>query len=60
MEVNLGPASVVGEKGLKSQLGGGWEFGGRSSQFHECILWGKRYVKLAYTKERAHSAKHPK
>ena len=23
MEVNLGPASVVGEKGLKSQPGGG-------------------------------------
>lgn len=27
--------------------------------FHECILWGKKYVKLAYTKEGAHSAKYP-
>ena len=42
--------------------GGGGEGDSASEvpSFHECILWGKRYVKLAYTKERAHSAKHPK
>ena len=60
MEINLGTRSALGEKGLKCQQGGGGRGDSASEvpSFHECILWGKRYVKLAYTKERAHSAKH--
>lgn len=41
MEVNLGPASVVGEKGLKSQPGGGGNSAGEVPSFMSAFFGGR-------------------